>query len=292
MGLRQKTLITIGLTLIMMVFLIYSLTSAMLLGDYKSLEKQNIIQNGERAIELIAEELELVKSVVKDWAPWDDTYLFVQNKNQDYIDNNLMESTFTNLKINFLVYFNMGGEVIHCRYTNLKNGTQEDCPDSLINFFVSNPSLLRDEQHSETLAGIALLAEHPTFLAFAPILTSQFKGPIKGTLVAGRYLNPSEIEKMSSKSKLSINIQRMDQPGLSEDFEYAKDKLTSIEKFLVEELPNNTIAAYTVLTDFNNDRILILRVHKEQQLYAQGKKACFLSSFQCFSLGLSSSLLS
>lgn len=169
----------------------------------------------------------------------------------------------------------MGGEVIHCRYTNLKNGTQEDCPDSLINFFVSNPSLLRDEQHSETLAGIALLAEHPTFLAFAPILTSQFKGPIKGTLVAGRYLNPSEIEKMSSKSKLSINIQRMDQPGLSEDFEYAKDKLTSIEKFLVEELPNNTIAAYTVLTDFNNDRILILRVHKEQQLYAQGKKSLF-----------------
>lgn len=103
MGLRQKTLITIGLTLIMMVFLIYSLTSAMLLGDYKSLEKQNIIQNGERAIELIAEELELVKSVVKDWAPWDDTYLFVQNKNQDYIDNNLMESTFTNLKINFSI---------------------------------------------------------------------------------------------------------------------------------------------------------------------------------------------
>lgn len=273
MGLRQKTLVTIGLTLIMMVLLIYSLTSAMLIGDYKNLEKQSIIQNAERAMELIAEELEQVKSVVRDWAPWDDTYLFVQNNNKDYIDNNLMESTFTNLKVNFLVYINMDGEITHCSSINLKNGIQEDCPNSLIGFLAANPSLLRDERHSETLTGIALLAEHPALLAFAPILTSQFKGPIKGTLVAGRYLNPWEVEKLSSKSKIAIKIERMDRTGPKKDFEHAKKNLTSTDTFLVEELPENTIAAYTVLTDFNNVPILMLRVHKEQKLYAQGKKS-------------------
>ena len=89
-----------------MVLIIYSITNAILLGGYKKLERQNILQNTDQAVKLIDDELNQLKSVVGDWAPWDDTYQFVQDVNQDYIDNNLMDSTVINLNVNFLIFIN------------------------------------------------------------------------------------------------------------------------------------------------------------------------------------------
>lgn len=273
MGLRRKTLVTIGTTLIIMILIIYFITSLILLGGYTHLERQNIIQNSDQAMNMIAEELAQLKSVVGDWAPWDDTYLFVQDKNQEYIDDNLMESTVINLHVNFLIYINNAGKIVYCKYTDLETGKGGECPDSILRFLSSNPFLLRDKQHRETLTGVALLPEDPILLAFAPILTSQFKGPVMGTLVAGRYLNRSEVKKITAKANLSIDIQRMDSPQLSDDFENAKHALTPDEKVAVVELSKNTIAAYTMLTDFNKQAILMLRVDKVRNIYAQGEKS-------------------
>lgn len=42
-------------------------------------------------------------SVLKDWSSWDDTYNFINNDYPEYVDVNLVESTFTNLDVNFII---------------------------------------------------------------------------------------------------------------------------------------------------------------------------------------------
>ena len=71
MGLRRKTLLAIGTTFILMVLIIYSITSAIMLGGYAKLERQNILQNVDQAMKMIDDELSQLKSVVGDWARWD-----------------------------------------------------------------------------------------------------------------------------------------------------------------------------------------------------------------------------
>ena len=93
MGLRKKTLLAISTTLILMVVIIYSITSAILLGGYAKLERQNILQNANQAMKMLDDELAQLKSVVGDWAPWDDTYQFVQDINQGYIAS--IDKTFS-----------------------------------------------------------------------------------------------------------------------------------------------------------------------------------------------------
>lgn len=118
MALRTKTLAVIGTTLVLMIALISSISRVIVLGGYERLERQSILQNVEQAVRMIDDELAQVKSVVGDWAPWDETYQFVQDGNQDYIDNNLAESTIINLPIDFLIYLNSTGEMVRCAYVD------------------------------------------------------------------------------------------------------------------------------------------------------------------------------
>lgn len=143
MTLRTKTLAVIGATLVLMVLIIYSITGTILLGGDKKLEQQNILQNIDQVIKMLDDELAQLKSVVGDWAPWDDTYQFVQDTNQDYINNNRMDSTVANLRTNFLIYINTDDKVTYCKFTDLETVEGAPCPESLLSYISSSPFLYR-----------------------------------------------------------------------------------------------------------------------------------------------------
>lgn len=272
MGLRKKTLITISTTLILMVLIIYSITSTILLGGYARLERENILQSMEQATKAVDDEMRRLETIAGDWAPWNDTYLFVQDKNQNYIDDNLIDSTVINLNINFLLFINTAGQIVHCKYLDLETGREEACPESIKKYIsVKGSFILRNESKQKTLSGLAVLPENPIFLAAAPILTSQFKGPVMGTLIIGRYLNASEIKRLASLLNMPITFERLDSPSLSDPFEKAKQSLTLGKKVAVLPLDQNTIAAYSLLTDLTGNPILMLGIDKERRIFSQGK---------------------
>nr|WP_320192874.1 diguanylate cyclase [uncultured Desulfobacter sp.] len=272
MGLRKKTLITIGITLILMVLIIHSITNTILLGGYAKLERENILQSMDQAMKVIDDELSQLQTIAGDWAPWNDTYLFVQNKNQNYIDDNLMDSTVINLHVNFLLFVNTAGEIVYCKYLNLQSGQGEACPESLKKYLSFEGSfILRNESKQKTLSGLAILPENPVFLASAPILTSQFKGPVMGTLIVGKYLNAPEIKRLASLTNLPLTFERLDSPTLSDPFKKAKQSLSMDNKTAIMLLDENTIAAYSTLTDLTDRPILMIGIDKERRIYSQGK---------------------
>ncbi len=270
-----------------MVLIIYSITSVILLGGYAKLEQQNILQSADQAIKVIDDELVQLKSVVGDWAPWNDTYRFIQNTNQEYIDDNLMDSTVVNLYVNFLLFINNVGEIVYCKYVDLEKGQGNTCPESIKTYLSSDGSfLLRSDGKKDTLTGLAILPENPILLASAPILTSQFKGPVMGTLIAGRYLNTSEIKRLAAKANLSIAIERMDSHSLSDAFEQAKRSLSPEKKIAIMEFNDNTIGAYSLLTDLHGNPILMLGIDKERIIFAQGKTTMRYLVFSLLITGL------
>ncbi|NDY74232.1 diguanylate cyclase domain-containing protein [Desulfobacter hydrogenophilus] len=255
-----------------MVLIIYSITSEILLGGYAKLEKENILLSMDQAIKIIDNELVHLQSIVGEWAACNDTYFFVQHKNQKYIDDNLMDSTLANLHVNFLLFINTAGEIVYCKYFNPETGRGETCPESIKKYLSFDGSfLLRNKSKKEALAGLAILPENPSFLASAPILTSQRKGPVMGTLIAGRYLNAPEIKRLASLLNLSVAFERLDGPSLSERFKKAKQSLTLENKVAIILLDKNTIGAYSLLTDLTGTPILMLGIDKERRIYFQGK---------------------
>jgi len=272
MGLRKKTLITISSTLILMVLIIYSIINTILPGGYAKLERDNILQSMAQAMKVIDGEVDQLQTIAGDWAPWDDTYFFVQNGNQNYIDENLADSTLVNLNLNFMLFVNTAGQVVHCKYLNLDTAHEEACRDSIKNYLsVRGAFILRNDSRQETLSGLAVLPENPIFLASAPILTNKRKGPVMGTLIVGRYLTALETKRLSSLMNLPVSFERLDNPSLPDPFKKAKQSLSMENNLLIMPLNKNIIAAYSLLTDLTGSPILMLGIEKERKIYAQGK---------------------
>ena len=60
--------------------------------SYTEIENQNMNKALNQLDSVIAYRLEALKANTRDYAAWDDTYQFVQDKNPEYIDNNFIDN--------------------------------------------------------------------------------------------------------------------------------------------------------------------------------------------------------
>ena len=113
--LNQRSLRSSTLTFFAMIFLIltasaYILLNTVMIGSINQLEEKNIADNIERAVNAIEQQESSIASITKDWAAWNDTYEFVQDRNQKYLDSNIYEDVFVNLNLDVMAIVGRSGE--------------------------------------------------------------------------------------------------------------------------------------------------------------------------------------
>ena len=107
MTLRQKTLLMIGVMLVCLLTALYISLSTIWLKGFAQIESQRTRQNVERLTEALTNDLNELDSTVRDWSGWDDTYMFVEDVNDRYIQDNINEATFTNLRLNLMLFIKL-----------------------------------------------------------------------------------------------------------------------------------------------------------------------------------------
>lgn len=141
--LNQRSLRSSTLTFFAMIFLIltasaYILLNTVMIGSINQLEEKNIADNIERAVNAIEQQESSIASITKDWAAWNDTYEFVQDRNQEYLDSNIYEDVFVNLNLDVMAIVGRSGEYIFA--TGIDRGNFEFIPvtEDLANFLTRN----------------------------------------------------------------------------------------------------------------------------------------------------------
>jgi sensor domain CHASE-containing protein len=83
------------------------------LSNFLDLEQTYTLQNTERVQEAILTEQTYLDSKIQDWSSWDDTYNFIEDRDQQYIISNIQNMTFIGLKINTIILVNETGSVVY-----------------------------------------------------------------------------------------------------------------------------------------------------------------------------------
>ncbi len=73
---------------------------------------ERAITNSLRVYKLFRAESKELTRIVTDWAVWDDSYMFIQDGNDEYIQSNLAANTFSNLALNDIMYVHDDGRLI------------------------------------------------------------------------------------------------------------------------------------------------------------------------------------
>jgi len=271
MTLRKKTLLLIGVTLISLIGVIYATSSTILLRGFSKLEQEDSRSNVKRVHDALSDEIAKLRLTTRDWAEWDETYSFVEDSNQEYITAYLSNVSINRLKLNLMLYVHASEKIVFDKGYDLERGQEI----SLLPNFQKHLTAKTVLQHSNiksSISGLVMLPEGPMMIASRPILNSESRGPIRGTLIMGRYLNDSAIAKLAEQTHLSVKVYRFDDTQLPQDIQRVRFALSSSAQGSIIVRPlDKQIAGYTVIEDIYNKPALLLRVDTPRLIYQQGQ---------------------
>jgi PAS domain S-box-containing protein len=108
-------------------------------------------------------------------------------------------------------------------------------------------------------------------VASAPITTKNYDGVSRGTLIAGRFLDESEILRIGQLTNQEVMVYRRSEPGSPADVRAAQLELDGNRTIFIEPDSPTTIAGYAQIEDLYGNPILIIKTQLPRQIYAQGQ---------------------
>ena len=286
MTLRKKTLIIISITFLGLITTLYFIAQNFLFDNLLKIEANNTHQNVNRVLGALSSELSFMEATTGDWAAWDDTYAFIDNANEEYMESNLVDSTFTGLNINLILYTDTTGETVFGKAVDLLTEEEVPIPPGLLEHLASNDLLLFHPDTESSITGLIITPEGPLLVASRPILTSEDEGPIRGTLMMGRYLDTSKIEQLAEETRLSIAVRLFTDPQMPSDFRVAQISLSDESPVYIQPLDEQSVAGYVLLKDIYGEAGLVLRVDIPRDIYAQGQTSFTYLTVSLIVIGL------
>jgi PAS domain S-box-containing protein len=227
------------------------------------------MQNVEKVLNALEDDISDLETSVIDWAYWDDTYQFITDLNSNYIKSNLTDKTFTEINIHLIAFINTSGSIVYKKSYDVKENREVSFPKSMLPYVNPDGILLR-HTHKDGLQGLLLLPQGPLLFASHPVLTSEETGPVRGTLIMGRFLNSEEVDSLSEKTRMSLQIRDFSDKALSEDFMEAKTHLTDKSRIYIKPVSDETVRGYALYDDVFGNPGLIVSAEMKRAVYQHG----------------------
>ena len=260
-SIRTRFIGIMAVMLILTAGMVYLILHTVMQDKINILEDKYIIENVERTKKEIFKEIEVLDTIVMDWAVWDNSYQFMIDKNPEYIKANLSEDTLNNLKINIMLFIDNKGNLVHGEGYDLQKKESVPIDEALLKY-IKDHSLLQNNDVKYRKSGIVTLnGKDLILLSICPILTSAGEGPINGYIVLGANFTEKKIadigEELSSEIKLTF----------LKDFEYDR-KFFDLkdDKIQIDAVSDQKIIGRAFLDDIDGKHLLLLSIEKNRDI--------------------------
>ncbi|MBN1367423.1 MAG: PAS domain S-box protein [Dehalococcoidales bacterium] len=271
MTISRKVIIT-TLCIVAVAFLAtYFLCKFTLTTSFQKIEQQTMERNINRVNNVLAGMLNNLEIITTDWANWYGTYQFAVDRNTDYIQRDLTDENFEFTELNFIAVVDLNHNVIFQKAYDLDKHTEIPVPQEFESYLTSN-TLISYTDTSPGTTGILLTADTAFLISAEPILTSYMKGPVAGTLVFGRIINPAMIDELSNVVQRSVTLWQLNNSQIPGDVSNALDSITQPGDIFIEPLDDNNIAGYSMTDDIFGNPALIMKVTALRDIYQQGQR--------------------
>ncbi len=218
MRLQHKTLLLLGLTFLVLIAAIYAASSRILLRGYAAVEIRETQEDARRALDAIDSSLATLNSKVGDWSVWDDSYNFIETGDPSFIRTNATDKTFAEIRIELLAFVHRSGRVAYTKAFDLERNIVLPVPEELARHLGPDSPLLQHADLTSSRVGLLQLPQGVMLVASRPLRTSEGLGPIRGTLIFGRYLDAAEMRDLSQLTHLDLAVFQPEAPEVPRDF--------------------------------------------------------------------------
>ncbi|PKQ15598.1 MAG: hypothetical protein CVT67_08730 [Actinobacteria bacterium HGW-Actinobacteria-7] len=259
MGVRSRTILVVSVISIVLWFAMESAGSVYAFRAADEADTRGAVAGLNGSAAAIAAEQKRLVAICGDWAPWDDSYQFVQVPSDSYIRKNLPDDTLLNLDIDFVIFTDDTGRIVYSKSLDPLSKSQADLPDGLRRYLGSEPDFVHMKDPRATVSGGLSLPDGAYLIAAQPISSSDFSAVPNGTIIMGYRIRPetlASIEKLTAR-RLDIFSSVAPMPA---DVRSAWAAFTLAKRQITTMPDSRRIFAYTLVRGIVGTPGLVLRV--------------------------------
>ncbi|MFH1999907.1 MAG: CHASE4 domain-containing protein [Planctomycetota bacterium] len=252
----------------------YEIQNRVVFPGFIMLERDYVVENLQRCVAAIDNEIDHLDGLCHDWAAWDDTVDFVEGRANTYLAANLQPETFANNNLNLIAFFDPHGHRVWGRILAPEGHAFSDVAE------FSDPTLPADHPlfgldttqplHEQCVRGVISIKQSPMIVSSRPIVTTQNEGPMKGYIMMGRFLDPTFTTALAEQINVDLRIWPVDDPSIPVKGLSAMKEIDADRSHQIQEESRETLLAYTVIPDIRGKPALLLRTENDRTITLKG----------------------
>jgi PAS domain S-box-containing protein len=291
MSLKTKVGIILISIFILYLAVDFGIQRHIILPSFLSIERDEAIKDSKRSVLAIQREIHHLDSLCHDWSAWDDTYEFVESQSKEYTKANLIISSFIDNKLNLIYIVNKTGKVVWGEIHNLK--TEEiisvaDFPKNRLPKL--HPLISYDKKNKPlsdlTISGVYMSQKGPLLISSRPILNSNNEGPIRGSVIMGRFLDDNIVKTLIGQTQVEFKVFPFKADSLPKGTREILNKLNGKSPYLIEEKGDDQLQIYTIFPDVNNDAAILVATKTPRKIALEGAKTVNYAMYSVIVAGL------
>ncbi|MHB1294594.1 MAG: PAS domain S-box protein [Anaerolineae bacterium] len=266
MSLRLKTLLATAAMIVGFTLLALVLARFIVLRSFSDLEAEHAQDRARRARTEVIQTLNTLGTVANTLASLDDTRSLLDPATQNTA---AVDAHLERYHLNMVIAVDRAGQVVAQRGYDTQFRRSQEVPAEVIEKISLSP--LYHPTQEESTSGLLLVPQGALLVASSQFPLGEGAGDSSGVLIIGRYLDAAEQQRISEIAQLNLNVQRLDEDGVSPDLLKAIAGLTTTSAPFWRTPDQDTMSAYAVMYDAFGNPALLLRVDLAREYTAQGE---------------------
>ncbi len=271
MRLNKKIVCAVGGIAVVYAGLLFLIQRALVLPSFEVLERESAAKNMERCLEALGREAHHLGNLTQDWAYWDDTYQFVQDRNETYIASNLPVASFVDSELNLVCYLDHLRKAVWAYECDLEEEEIKELETVDFASLPQNHRLFGDGTPAGEIEGILQTAGGPMLLASRPILTSAIEGPSTGTLLMGRLMNDAVFEQLAEQTRVPLEVWPVDELEIPAAHQSLLKEALPGTPVVVDRADAGTLWVYGLVRDLEDNPILVMGAELPKSILSRGE---------------------
>lgn len=258
MSIRLKSVLVMAATLVVLIGALSFTLGRVMMSGFGKVEDREARQNVQRVADAIDVQLQGMESSVFTWTQWDPAYQFITDHNSQFLEENISQTLFTGMKINFCLFVDPRREIPYSGGYSLDGNHAIPVPPELTDLLQGDSVLLRNQDPTRSVRGIVNLRDASLYVVAAPITNTEGTAPARGHIVFARFLDAAEVARLSATTHLAVSV---------------APPTTAPDEVRVAVRDEATIAGATTLKDIDGRPALTLTVAMPRDVYREGMRS-------------------
>ncbi|MGD8563471.1 MAG: CHASE4 domain-containing protein, partial [Desulfarculaceae bacterium] len=220
-----------------------------------------------------AREIRHLGILCNDWAAWDDTYEFAAQPNQEYRDSNLLPETFSDNRLNLIYIYDRQGRAIWGETHGLAQGELISLKEFAPGVLAAGHPLISHHTIPSVVEGIFLSECGPLLIASRPITTSNNKGPIRGAVVMGRFLDQPEVKRLAEQTRVDFKVWSLGDKQMPAQAQKALAGMKNRPGPVIDLTDPDSLLIFGLLADISGSPALLIEARVPRTIIAKGRQA-------------------